>query len=225
MQEKSKLSDFEILEPLPPKVDLRLLVDRFAHYLHPRKKIFDLTRKGYLELVCRGHYLNLKSQTFKQTPLECIANALYFPSYISAEWALQHYGLLTDRVYTVTSVTPRKTKDFETSLGHFQFQHLHKHRYAFGYTIHPEFDFLIARPEKALLDYLNLRDHEMHWPSSREMEAYFRENLRINLPSLLQQTTTPDLKDLLPHYHRNANEARILKWLIAKKEVVDGKPD
>jgi len=222
MLKKCITSDISLLEQLPPQVELRLLVDRFAHYQQPRKKIFDLVRKGHLELVRKGYYLNLKSKNFNQTGLENLANALYFPSYISAEWALQHYGLLTDRVYTITSVTPRKSLHLKTSLGEFEFRHLHKHRYPFGYEIHPDSGFMIARPEKALLDYLKLRDHAMTYDSTQEMEEHLIEHLRINLTSLLQQTTPANLAELLPHYHRNANEARIIRFLLTKKESNSG---
>jgi hypothetical protein len=220
--EKSKVPDLAILEGLPPKVELRLLMDRFAHFRQPRKKVFDLVRKGFLELICRGHYFNLKSQDLKLTPLESLANALYFPSYVSAEWALQYYGLLTERVHTLTSVTPRKTKSFRTSLGQFEFQHLHKHRYPFGYQAHPDFGFMMALPVKALLDYLKLRGHDLDWRSSRELEQWLTEYLRIDLAALLRQTTAEQLRELIPHYHRNSKEARLLKALLAKKEQIHG---
>ena len=218
MKEKSISTDLTILEQLPPVVDLLFLADRFNHYKNPRKKVFDLTRKGYLELVRNGHYLNLKSQNFKQVPLEKIANALYFPSYISAEWALQYYGLLTERVYTITSVTPRKSINFKTSLGNFEFNHLHKHRYAFGYEV-LENDFMIARPEKALIDYLNLRGHFKHWTSCQDLEEFLTEDLRIHFSSFLDQITADHLQEILPHYHRNSKEARTLKWILTRKEL------
>lgn len=217
MQKKSIPSDLEILDQLPLKVDLLLLSDRFSHYKSVRKKIFDLTKKGYLELLSRGHYLNLKSSQARNTSPESIANALYFPSYVSSEWALQFYGLLTDRVYTVTSVTSRKSAYFKTKLGNFAFDHIQKNRYPIGYVLEPENGFLIARPEKALLDYLKLRGHDMTWRSPAEMELYFEDDLRVDLQSLLGQVKPEHLKELIPYYHRNSKEARLLKWLLARK--------
>ncbi|MGK5086703.1 hypothetical protein WDW86_04040 [Bdellovibrionota bacterium FG-2] len=222
MLKKGADTDLAILEKLPPMVDLRLLVDQFGHYKQPRKKVFDLAQKNYLELVCRGHYLNLKARDFKVSPPEGIANALYFPSYVSAEWALQHYGLLTDRVYTITSVTPRKSVSFKTSLGVFEFCHLHKHRYSFGYEVDSHSGFLMARPEKALLDYLKLRDHDMTWRTSREMEEYLEGNVRLHLSDFFDQVSADNLREMLPHYHRNSVEARIIKWWLVKKEIDHG---
>ncbi len=216
MREKSKLSDLEILEQLPPHIELRLLTYSFNHYQQPRKKIFDLVRKDYLEMVRRGLYLNLKSHTFKDTPLETLANSLYFPSYISAEWALQFYGVLTERVHSITSVTSRKSILFKTSVGQFEFHHVHKHRYAFGYEVHSQ-GFMIARPEKALLDYLKLRRHDMQWQSYEEMETFLQQELRLNFSWFLHQVSTENLLEISPYYHRNSREFRILKWMIEKK--------
>lgn len=84
MLKKSKYhSDFEILGGLPVQVELLLLKDRFGHYKNPRKQIFDLSQKNYLYLIRRGHYLNVKSEEFKELGLESFANILYFPSYVS----------------------------------------------------------------------------------------------------------------------------------------------
>jgi hypothetical protein len=219
-QIKCESSDLAILEQLPNVVDLRLLIDRFKHYQQPRKKVFDLSKKSHLELVRNGLYLNLKARDFKLSPVESIANALYFPSYVSSEWALQYYGVLSDRVFTITSVTSRKSVSFKTSLGLFEFKHLHTHRYPFGFEMSASGDFFIARPEKALLDYLNLRDHEMNWRSQYEMEEYLSENVRLDLPTFLNQIDAAKLRESLPWYHRNSNESRILKWWLAKKEAV-----
>lgn len=216
--EKGTNEDLLILEPLPALIELRLLVHHFTHYKHPRKKVFDLVRKGFLELVTNGLYLNLRSHARLTTPLESIANALYFPSYVSAEWALQHYGLLTERVHTITSVTSRISRTFEISLGRFEFFRLHKHRYAFGYQVDPSAGFLIARPEKALLDCLKRRGHPLDWSEPDELRSFLEEDLRLNFAQFQDLITSVNLKDLLPHYHRNAPEARILKWWLAEKE-------
>lgn len=78
-----------------------------------------------------------------------IANFLYTPSYVSLESALNFYGILPQFPYTVTSVTPRKTKKFEAAQKEFEFVHIQKGLF-FGYR--KENGFLIAQPEKALID-------------------------------------------------------------------------
>ncbi|MBI3016409.1 MAG: hypothetical protein HYY62_00175 [Deltaproteobacteria bacterium] len=205
-------------------MDLLLLKDRFAHYKNSRKKIFDLTQKGYLFLIKRSHYLNFKSEEFKEVQLECFANVLYFPSYISAEWALQYYGLLTDRVQTITSVTTRRSQQFKTPMGVFAFEHLDKRRYPYGYFMQTsnQKSFLIARPDKALLDYVNLRIKKINWKTKEDIARFLLEDVRINLKTLLELIKQDELRKLLDHYHRNSKEARLLKWLISQKEKSHG---
>lgn len=222
MQKKSTQTDLAILEQLPIQADLRLLVDRFKHFKQPRKKVFDLVRRGDLEMVTRGHYINLRAKNVHDIPLEVLANALYFPSYVSAEWALQHYGLITERVSTLTSVTPRKSNTFATSFGRFRYDHLHAHRYPFGYILHPSLNCLIATPEKALLDYIKLRYSELTLQGHSEILEFLTDHLRVKLNSLLDLIEPDHAKDILMHYHRNCLEYRLLKWLISQLEQRHG---
>ncbi len=173
-------------------------------------------------MTSRGHYINLRTKDLRETPLEVLANALYFPSYVSAEWALQHYGLIMDRVSTVTSVTLRKSSNFSTSLGNFKYDHLHSHRYPFGYILHPDFNFLIATPEKALLDYLKLRHPGVALQGHSEIQDFLTHHLRIKLNSFLSSTHPDQVMNILTYYHRNCFEYRLLKWLIPQLEQHHG---
>jgi len=82
-----------------------------------------------------------------------LANYLYQPSYISLESALNFYGVLSQFPYEITSVTTKKSKEkvFQGKL--FTYRKLKKDLY-FGYQKIE--DYLIAYPEKALLDQLYL---------------------------------------------------------------------
>lgn len=83
-----------------------------------------------------------------------IANFLYEPSCISLETALNFYGVLPQFPYEIASVTPRKpvvkTLDGKT----YRYTRL-KPSLFWGYDSAP--GFLIAHPEKALLDLLYLQ--------------------------------------------------------------------
>lgn len=228
MQKKSnKASDIEILDALPVCVNLLLLKDKFSHYKNSRKKIFDITKKGYLHPIKRGHYLNLKSAGFKTVQVESLANTIYFPSYVSAEWALQYYGLLMDRVHKVTSVTTRRSAEFQTPIGVFSFEHINKHRYPHGYVMQTTGDatFLMASPEKALIDYVSLRIGEVSWKTKADIATFLLEDLRIHVKVLLTLVKNETLREMLPHYHRNAKETRILKWLVSARERSHGESD
>lgn len=212
---KTGKSDLEILNKLAVVVDLAFLRDQLNSYKNPVKKIHDLIERKYLYLLRRGLYLNLKSEAFKKSEVEAWAQAMYAPSYISCEWALQHYGLLTDRVETVTSVCLRKTVKFKTPVGSFSFEHLAKKRYPIGYKL--EKSFFIARPEKALLDYINLRIGKVKWTSSEDIAEFLQDDVRLKTKALINMVVLEELAEHIPYYHRNSNEARVLKYLIFLK--------
>jgi len=100
-----------------------------------------------LKRVTKGKYLF----SLKETNDYELANFLFTPSYISLESALSFYGILAQFPYTITSVTPRKTKKIIYNEKEFEFAHL-KREYFFGFI--KKDNFLIALPEKALLDEL-----------------------------------------------------------------------
>lgn len=86
-----------------------------------------------------------------------LANKLYEPSYISLEFALSFHRVKPETVYTVTSVTTKKTKVFE-ALGYvFPYHHIKKKAFT-GYKALPYrgVTILMADPEKALVDHLYL---------------------------------------------------------------------
>ena len=80
-----------------------------------------------------------------------LANFLMRPSCISLESALSFYGILPQFAYTITSVTPLKSKKIIYNDKEYEFAHLSK-KYFFGFE--KEKNFLLASPEKALLDEL-----------------------------------------------------------------------
>lgn len=221
MTKKSNPTDIDILASLPVRVDLILLKDRFSHHKNTKKKIFDLKAKGFLRQIKRGQYFNLRSKWIEATSYELVANSLYFPSYVSLEWALQYYGLILDRVTTVTSVTLLRSQDFETPYAPFSYKHISKNKYPIGYvsqTIKSDESFLIARPEKALLDYVNIRAKDLVIKNEYDIQEFLENDLRLNLPEFLKSVNSSDLIELLPFYHRNSREHRILKWLIQREE-------
>lgn len=111
------------------------------------KIIERLTEKGILKKLSKKRYL------FALKPVDDfqMANFLYQPSYISLESALSFYGILSQFSYQVTSVSPKKTRSFEAQGKEFAYFHI-KPALFFGYE--KKENFLIALPEKALIDYL-----------------------------------------------------------------------
>jgi predicted transcriptional regulator of viral defense system len=86
-----------------------------------------------------------------------IANKIYSPSYISLESALSHYGFIPEATLQITSISTRKTNLFDTQFGVFSYQSIKNDLY-FGYEVieNNSRPFILATPEKAMLDYLYL---------------------------------------------------------------------
>lgn len=114
--------------------------------------LFNIIRRlilnDILERVERDKYL-LKGGRVNDFTL---ATFLY-PSYISFESALNFYGILAQFPYQITSATGGKTLSKIITGKTFAYFHLQKKLY-WGYE--KKDDFLIAYPEKALLDQMYL---------------------------------------------------------------------
>lgn len=82
-----------------------------------------------------------------------LANFLYEPSYVSLETALNFYGVLSQFPYEIASATPKKTAVKTIDGKTFRYFRLQKPLF-WGYELAG--GFLIAQPEKALLDLLYL---------------------------------------------------------------------
>lgn len=83
-----------------------------------------------------------------------VANFIYAPSYVSLESALSYYGIVDQVPYQITSITPRKTKEFEVGAKTFAYAHIKQELFC-GYK-KEENRFLIAEPKKAVFDFLYL---------------------------------------------------------------------
>jgi predicted transcriptional regulator of viral defense system len=87
-----------------------------------------------------------------------LANHMYQPSYVSIEYALGIYDIIPERVYDVTSVSPKKTAVFENKFGRFIYQRIKANSFGVYKIIADEngYSCFIAEAEKALMDYCYL---------------------------------------------------------------------
>jgi len=108
-----------------------------------------LIKAGVLLKIEKDKYL-LKRREANDFAL---ANFIYQPSYISFESALNFYGILSQFPYEISSATARKSvkKVFQDKI--FVYSHIKKELF-WGYE--KKENFLIALPEKALLDQVYL---------------------------------------------------------------------
>ncbi|MEI7749982.1 MAG: hypothetical protein WCJ25_03180 [Candidatus Moraniibacteriota bacterium] len=112
-------------------------------------------KKGHLVMLRRGLYIT--TEEARKNDSMTFATKIYPPSYVSLEMALGFYGIIPEAVFTVTSVTTRKTKQFETPQGLFKYQKIKKEAFG-GYETQKngKISFNIALPEKALVDFFYL---------------------------------------------------------------------
>ena len=126
------------------------------------QRIFNVSLTASQEFI-KGHgydlFLKLRNGLYAlrvETPMEeLIANRLYMPSYISFEYAMARYNLIPESVYSITSVTTKTTREFIVNNLSYTYSHIKNTAYR-GYVIEKlnRSTFLIASPEKALVDYL-----------------------------------------------------------------------
>jgi predicted transcriptional regulator of viral defense system len=116
--------------------------------------------QGYIKPLAGGYYI-LADRAIDEMVLFMVANKIYEPSYVSLESALAYYGVIPETVLGVTSVSSRKTKQYDTNWGVFSYRSV-KPQIMIGYQVisnSPEKKFKIASLEKALLDYLYLHSN------------------------------------------------------------------
>ncbi len=165
-------------------LDYLTLHNSLSDYANPRDKISRLIREGSIIRVKKGLYVvaNARAPISK----EMLANLVYGPSYVSLHYALSYYGMIPERVETISSVTTKKSRGFSTPLGQFSYHHVALSAYATG--VHIEYSneqehFLIATREKALCD-LVASVNSLKNPQS--MRTFLLDDLRVDRAILLK---------------------------------------
>lgn len=188
-------------------VDIGALKNIFHEYRSPIKKVQALEQAGKLIKLKRGLYVVSPQVSGKLVYLELIANHLYGPSYVSLHYALRHYGLIPERVFLITSVTTRHTREFKTPLANFSYRGVSKGYFPIGIRSE-ETDgiaYLIATPEKALCDML-IQERYVPEQSVSSLEVFFEEDMRIEID---------DIRQMDPQIIRACMEAGNKKKILA----------
>lgn len=194
---KQKLSEYTIFSI----ADIRKLD---ANFYHPR--LYEWQQKGYIKKIIKGYYIFSDTEVNENT-LFYIANRIYSPSYISLEIALSHYNIIPETIYSVTSVSTKRTYKFSTPIGEFSYRSL-KPELFFGYEIVSEnnkITYKIADPEKALLDYLYFNPHYDTLKDYKE--------LRINNEMFSENIKEEKLLSYVDRFKQNRLEVRVKKLL------------
>ncbi|EKE20510.1 MAG: hypothetical protein ACD_7C00544G0001 [uncultured bacterium] len=135
--------------------------------------------KGYLIMLRRGLYAT--SEIRDKIDGLAFATKIYAPSYISMEMALNLYGIIPEAVFTVTSVTTRKTKEFNTPAGNFSYQKIKKEAFGGFETKNQNgISFNLASPEKALVDFLYLNRNVLNGDYEQFQGHRFNEDFKFD---------------------------------------------
>jgi hypothetical protein len=89
---------------------------------------------------------------------EFIASILRKPSYVSAEYILQKYDLLTETTYGITSITTKTSRSYSNKLDNYNFRNIKSDLYlGFEEKHFLDHPYYVATKAKALFDYLYYR--------------------------------------------------------------------
>ncbi len=152
-------------------------------------------KDGDLVQIKRGLYTlspALRKQPLNRTSL---ANRLYYPSYISMEYALSSLGWIPEGVVTITSATSKNSADFDTPIGCFTYKRIPQAMFFCGVdavSIDGE-SALRAGPLKALADYVYM--HRLVWTNREPLI----ESLRIEEDDL-ETLTAGDFDSIQGNY-------------------------
>jgi len=113
----------------------------------------------------------------KSLYIEFIANKLRIPSYLSLEYVLQKYSILSEAVYSITSITTKAGRSYDNTLGLFLYRNIKESLFT-GFDIMDYNDFQIAQATKAkaLFDWLYLK-----FLRDKDINLAKLESLRLNI--------------------------------------------
>jgi len=197
--------------PIPHHVMASLL----REYTQPNDKIHHLIKDGLLQQIRRGLYIAGPRITHLQPDPFLLANHILGPSYVSLESALSYYGLIPEKVYAITSVTTKATRQFATPIGTYSYTRLPLPYYSYGIrsveVLQKQQQFLIASPEKALFDKI-ITTAGVEFRSKTSVLAYMENDLRLDREGL-KSLDIPGMESWLPTSPKKKSLSFLLKTI------------
>ena len=179
-----------------------------------RNNLTRWTKKGLL-LRLRQEWYAFPELLQRPDFARYVACRIYRPSYISLHTALSIYGMIPEAVSSITSVSTLKTAKFENAFGQYAYQNV-KPDLFFGYKPvmlplntaiinPPQLAWMLAHPEKALLDLLYLYPF---YDSEEELEQ-----LRLDDDFMTGELDLDRLSEYQQKMSNKALNARVKKLL------------
>jgi len=138
-----------------------------------RVAVSRLLSDGDLEKLSKGYY----SLANNLVNYQKMAIELYSPSYLSFEWALGQYNILSQKSYTLTLATSKRTKHTKVGNITIDYHHLRQNVF-FGFIMKD--GYYIAEAEKAFLDlaYLSLNGYAKFDTEEMNLRILKQQKLR-----------------------------------------------
>ena len=192
-------------------IETSVLYSITGNYKFQRNKIAAMEKSGEIVRLKKNLYVVSNKISQKSQSTELIANHLYGISYISLETALAYYGMIPERVYAVRSMTTKRSKNFTTPLGNFEYKTVSSDYFSIGLRqeiVDNQYAFLIAEPTKAICDMI-VATPNLRLQSVKAMQNYLTEDLRIDLDVLKNLD-----KDIVNQCIEVGNKKNELKLLL-----------
>lgn len=144
------------------------------------RKVTRWIKRGEIVRLKKGYYVTREYREKHKGEKEYIyylANILSYPSYVSGVSVLQHYDVLTDITYPITSITTKSTRAYSNSLGEFVYHTITPKLYL-GYErrLYNSQPIYVAVKAKALFDYLYIKYGKV---GMKPEQILFKERLNV----------------------------------------------
>lgn len=173
-----------------------IIKNKLHEYSNKNNKISRDIKNGKIFKIITGLY-----ETDSNTPGYLLAGSIYGPSYISFEYALSYYGLIPERVSTITSATcdKKKKKEYTTDFGTFTYRDIPTLAYPEGILLKEEnkYSYQIATPEKSICDKLYTLPPLNNYTN---LEKMLFNDLRID-KEIFKTLNTEKIEKLSKLYH------------------------
>lgn len=164
--------------------------------------------EGDIIRIRRGLYC--LAPQFRKKPVNtfAVAQQVYGPSYVSLETALSYHGWIMEGVFTCACICLKNGREFRTPSGVFKYTRVPQETLYTGVERCVDAHgnaFLMARPEKALADYVYV--HKKEWEGIGQAAA----DMRIE-PETIGSVTRDDLAVLIGNYRNKRVKAFLQSW-------------
>ena len=141
-----------------------------------------------------------------------LATKMIEPSYLSKEFILQDYQMLTDVVYNYSIITTKKTNSIRNEFGIFNYQSIKKSLFTgFFVKAYGTMEWNVASKAKALFDYIYFNQNKFSKITKNELLG-----LRLNLDVMRKQDWREYEKYLLIAPSKMTDIYKIMKDYVTK---------